>query len=85
MLVFLDVIPDKLLAQPNGLPGCKRCILEKQTMADGESSTTLITGHSRHFNEIGYAPPVVLPNTLGHSLGPLLLRVPEPYHLGSRG
>jgi hypothetical protein len=26
-----------------------------------------------------------LPHTLSHSLGPLLLRVPEPYHRGSRG
>jgi hypothetical protein len=85
VLIFLNVIPDELLSQPNGLPGCKLSILEEQTMADGEPSATLITGYSRHFNEIGDASPVVLPHTLSHSLGPLLLRVPEPYHRGSRG
>lgn len=85
MLIFLDVIPDELLSQPSGLPGCKLNILEKETMADGKLSAALITGHSRHFNEIGCASPVVLPHTLGHSLGPLLLCFPEPYHRGSRG
>jgi hypothetical protein len=84
VLVFLDMIPDKLFSQPDGLLGCKLDILEKQAMANGESGPTLIACHSRHFNEIGHAP-VVLPHTLGHSAGPLLLRLPEPYHLGSRG
>ena len=84
VLVFLDVIPDELLSQPYGLPGCKLNILEKQTMADGEPSATLITGYSRHFNQIGHA----LACSAAHVWpfpGPLLLRFPEPYHRGSRG
>ena len=55
MLVFLDVIPDELLSQPCGLPGCKLNILEKQAMADDKPGATLITGNGRHFNQIGHA------------------------------
>jgi len=84
VFVFLDVIPDELLAQPCGLPSCKLHILEKQTMTDGETSATLITSYRRHFNKIGCVL-AVLPHTFGHPLGPLFLSFPKPYHRGSRG
>jgi hypothetical protein len=81
---FLDVIPNKPLSQPSGLPGCKFDILEKQTMANGELGATLITGHGRHFDKIGNAL-AALPDPLGHPTGPLLLCLAEFYHRGSRG
>ncbi len=84
MLVFLDVIPDKLLSQPRGLPGSKFSILERQAVPDDEPDAALITRYSRHFNQIGRAA-AVLPHPLSHSLGPLSLRLPKPYHRGSRG
>ena len=84
MFVFLNVIPNKPLSQPSGLPGCKLDILEKQTMANGKPGATLITGHCRHFDEIGHAL-AALPHPLGHPTGSLLLCLAEFYHRGSRG
>ena len=84
VLVFLDVIPNKLLSQPRGLPAGKLSILERQTVPDDKPGAALITRYSRHFNKIGCAATVV-PHPLSHPLGPLLLRFPQPYHRGSRG
>jgi hypothetical protein len=52
VLIFLNVIPDELLSQPNGLPGCKLSILEEQTMADGEPSATLQSTFQRDWGRL---------------------------------
>lgn len=81
VLVFLDVVPDKLVRQPCSLPGRQFNILGRQTMADCEAGTTLVTGHRGHDNDVRCGL-TRLPYTFGDSVA---CRDPDAYHRGSRG
>ena len=59
VLAFLNVVPDKLLREPGGLPCSQSRVLAYRCVTDGELFATLLARHSRHDYRIRPAPFVL--------------------------
>ena len=55
VLAFLNVVPDKLVGEPSGLPCSQGRILTCGMVANCKPVTALFTRHSRHDNRVGSA------------------------------
>jgi hypothetical protein len=85
VLTFLNMVPDKLIGEPCGLPGSQRRVLAGRVMANREPVTALLTRHSRHDNRVRLAL-FILAQAFGRAIGSwLFVSESSRYHRGSRG
>lgn len=81
MLVFLNMVPDELFAQPGRLPFRQDRVLCIAVMTDGEAITTLAAFHNIQDHVLGRRGSSVLAQSFSYSTHSGLLT----YHRGSRG
>ncbi|MGA3211076.1 MAG: hypothetical protein ABSD20_07185 [Terriglobales bacterium] len=68
MLIFLDVVPDKLIYQPGRLPFGKAGILQRWTMANGKPGSAFVADDDCHDDKVVQNITLVA-QAFGHAIG----------------
>lgn len=86
MFALLDVIPDKLILQPDRLARCKCGVCRSRFVVDGKTVTALAALHDLHYLEARRRHArAALAQALGDAVGSYPTSGSKAYHRGSRG